>query len=81
MKSENLSHDKWLTFDNDKNKMFCKSCIDAGLSNNLTSGSDKGCSLEPDYGVPQGGVPKLIILTTLALSHPVHTAEYERVFS
>ena len=31
---------KWLTFDNDKNKMICKSCIDAGLSNALTSGTD-----------------------------------------
>ena len=38
--------------------MFCKLCIEAGLSNALMSGWDNGCSLEPDYGVPQGGVPK-----------------------
>ena len=35
-----LAINKWLKYDSDKNKMYCKSCIDAGLNNALTSGSD-----------------------------------------
>ena len=30
----------WLTYDSDKKKMFCQLCIDAGLSNAMTNGTD-----------------------------------------
>ena len=30
----------WLTYDSDKKKMFCQLCIDAGLSNDMTNGTD-----------------------------------------